>query len=363
MYDVAVIGAGVNGCAVSYYLKQNGKQVALFDREAIGAGGSGAAGAFISPKFSKSGELKELMEKAYPFALEFYSKNFPACIKNAPLLHIAKDEDEAKKLIAFKENTTLDIGTPPLQVIQILTASAQECENVYVLKGGVVDAKGVCNQMTEGIDFFNFEVSSLTCKDGYYEIGDIKAKEVILAYGAYEPLVDEPYINLRGIWGHRIDIGTSTRTEVTMHHHVSISKCEEGLMAIGATHDVHYHPQKNKEPYDIEKGRKELLEKANLTIELKDVEILADYTGLRCGSNDYMPLVGKIVESKNSDKEISYYPNLTMINGVGGYGFVMAPYIAKKLCEHIVEGKEIDESIAPVRFYKRYMKRQQGKKR
>ncbi|MBU0632555.1 FAD-binding oxidoreductase [bacterium] len=362
MYDIAVIGAGINGCAIAYYLKQSGKKVALFDREAIGAGGSGAAGAFISPKFSKSGELKELMELAYPFALDFYSHHFPTCIKNAPLLHTAKDEEEARKLRDFKENTALGIAPAPLHVTQILTQDAQNSENVYILNGGVIDAKGVCHAMAEGIDFFKTEIDALAWRDGYYELGGIQAKEVVLAYGAYTPLVNEPYINLRGIWGHRIDIKTSARTEVTMHHHVSISKCTDGIMAIGATHDVHYHPQKNEEPYDIEAGRKELLKRANLTIELKDVEVLNDFTGLRCGSNDYMPLVGKIVESKNSSKELVYYPNLTMINGVGGYGFVLAPYIAKKLCEEIIQGKETDESIAPLRFYKRYLKRLPSKR-
>lgn len=356
VYDVAVIGAGINGCSVAHFLTKSGKKVALFDKEAIAAGGSGAAGAFISPKFSKGGKLKELIEKSYLFSLDFYTQNFPSFLKKAPLLHIAKEEFDAKKLIAFKENTTLEIAKTPLHVSQILTKEAQQNENVYLLNGGVVDAQGVCRAMAEGVDFFHDEVKNLVWQDGYYEVGDIKAKEVVLAYGAYEPIIHEPYINLRGIWGHRIDIRTSTRTEVTMHHHVSISKCEDGMMAIGATHNVHYHPQKNTEPYDINEGREELLKKANLTIELKNVEILKDYTGLRSGSNDYLPLIGRMVENKNSADEPSYYPNLTMINGVGGYGFVLAPYIAKQLCDFIVDGKEVDAFLMPLRFYKRYRK-------
>ena len=362
MYDVCIIGAGINGCSVAHFLTKSGKKVALFDKETIAAGGSGAAGAFISPKFSKAGELKELIEKAYLFSLDFYSKNFPSSIKKAPLLHIAKEEFDAKKLMAFKENTTLLIDKTPLHVSQILTPQAQKSENVYLLGGGVVDAKGVCSAMAFGSDIFEYEVKSLIWKEGYYEVGNIKAKQVVLAYGAYEPIIYEPYINLRGIWGHRIDIKTATRTEATMHHYVSISKCEDGKMAIGATHNVHYHPQKNAEPYDINLGRKELLAKANMTIELRDVEVLADYTGLRSGSNDYLPLVGKIVESKKSTDTIKYYPNLSMINGVGGYGFVLAPYIAKQLCEYIVENKEIDELLIPLRFYKRYLKELQKNK-
>jgi tRNA 5-methylaminomethyl-2-thiouridine biosynthesis bifunctional protein len=353
LYDVAVIGAGINGCAVSYHLSQSGKKVVLFDREGVAAGGSGAAGAFISPKFSKGGELKELMDKAYVYSLAFYNKRFSSYIINAPLLHICKYDDEAEKLIAFKQNSSFSIAPPPFNILQNLTQDAQTKENVYLANSGVVDAQGVCKAMIEGIDFFCTEIDSLIYKDGYYEFGDIKAKEVVLADGAYKPLIEEPYINLRGIWGHRIDITTSTRTEVTMHHHVSIAKCDDGVMAIGATHDVHYHPQKNQEPYDIDAGRAELLQKAGLTLELRDVKVLRDYTGLRCGSNDYLPLVGRVIQSSDGE----YYPHLYMINGVGGYGFVLAPYIAKLLAESIINGTQIDTVLDPKRFYRRWQKK------
>lgn len=334
-----------------------GKKVALFDKEAIAAGGSGAAGAFISPKFSKGGELKELMDKAYLCALDFYTKEFPSCIKTTPLLHICKYDDEAKKLIAFKQNTPFKMAQPPLHVRGHLTQEANSKESVYLLSSGVVNAQKVCRAMAKDVDFFSESIEKLLYKDGYYELGGIKAKRVVLANGAYKPLIDEPYINLRGIWGHRIDITTSTRTEVTMHHHVSISKCDDGNMAIGATHNVHYHPQKNDEPYNIHGGREELLQKANLTIPLQDVEVLRDYTGLRCGSNDYLPLVGKVIESRKSVTDECYYENLYMINGVGGYGFVLAPYIAKQLSEFIVDKKPIDAILDPKRFYLRWKKK------
>lgn len=354
MYDVAIVGAGINGCAVAYYLSKSGKKVALVDKEAIAAGGSGAAGAFVSPKFSKAGELKELMEKAFPFALDFYATDFPALIHQAPLVHIAKDESDALKLVQFNKNSSIATGEVPLHVKETLTCKAKESQSIYVLNAGVVDAQGICRAMSKDVDFFQKEIQQLHYADGYYEFDGFKAKEVVLAYGAYEPLITEPYINLRGIWGYRIDIATSTKSDVTMHHHVSISSTKDGNMAIGATHDVHYHPQKNKEPYDVETRRAELLKKATLTIELHDVRVLKDYMGLRSGSNDYIPLVGRIVKSESGD----FYPNLSMINGVGGYGFVLAPYIAKQLSDYLTQGKEIDSGLLPERFYKRWLKKQ-----
>ena len=46
--DVAVIGAGVIGCSVAYYLAKEGIKVALLERESIGSGSSAHATGFIS---------------------------------------------------------------------------------------------------------------------------------------------------------------------------------------------------------------------------------------------------------------------------------------------------------------------------
>jgi len=92
---------------------------------------------------------------------------------------------------------------------------------------------------------------------------------------------------------------------------------------------------------------------------------------LRSGSYDYMPIVGRVVlspetlasddinfKTKKPDYDkYTYYPNLYMINGNGGYGFVLAPYLAKMLSEHIISGKKISERLSPARFFARWAKK------
>ena len=75
-YDVIIVGAGINGCSLAFELHKAGQRVLVLEQEAIASGGSGAAGAFINPKISKSGPLKELIETAYLYSLDFYTKNF-----------------------------------------------------------------------------------------------------------------------------------------------------------------------------------------------------------------------------------------------------------------------------------------------
>ena len=371
-YDVAIIGAGINGCSSAYFLSQSNQSVILIDEEGIAAGGSGAAGAFISPKFTKGGALKELLEKAYLYSLDFYTTNFPEHIQKAKLLQIANSDENEVRLNAFKETTSLTFSEDSSAVNAILTPYAKESASLVLEEGGVVNARVMCEALVEGIPFSRQSVKDLSYEDGVWQVGEIQAKNIILATGSYDVVVKMPYLELRRVWGHRIDIKTSTKVPHSIHHHLSISpSSKEGIVAIGATHNLHYNPF-GDDVYDLEAGRKELLEKAFQSVDLENVEVIKDYTGLRSGSNDYMPIVGHIVdvdETMNEafnvskikgmkDKDFSYFPNLYMINGSGGYGFVLAPYLAQQLSTHIVADTTLDEMLTPTRFFRRWAKRQ-----
>jgi len=106
-------------------------------------------------------------------------------------------------------------------------------------------------------------------------------------------------------------------------------------------------------------------------VDLKDIEVIKDYTGLRSGSNDYLPMIGAVVDADTtvnedfkpskikqmSEADFTHYNGLYMINGTGGYGFVLAPFLAKQLCEHIVQDKPLDTALIPSRFFRRWAKK------
>lgn len=372
LYDVIIVGAGINGCTTAYFLQKAGLKVALVDKEGIASGGSGAAGAFISPKISKEGVLKEIMGEAHLEALHFYATFFPEYTLQKPLLHIAKTPEDEETLRRFKKETSLPLSPLDDATKAVLSQEASRAESLCFSNGAVVDAQGVCNALAEGIDFYRQEVQSLRYEEGVWSIGDVSGSHIILAIGAYPKLLPIPYLTLRGIWGHRIDIETTTQLPTILHHYVSISPTSQrNIMAIGATHNVHYSPS-HDEPYNVEAGRKELLEKGLKTLKLDNIKVVRDYAGLRSGSNDYLPMLGSLVDAeatlarypqlKNgraiAPSEFITYPHLTMINGSGGYGFVLAPYLAKRLKEYLVEKKPLDERLSPGRFFPRWAKRQ-----
>lgn len=371
-YDVLIIGAGINGCCSAYALKTAGLNVALIDQTGIASGGSGAAGAFISPKISKAGELKEIMAVAQTCALDFYTTHFPQYTLTKPLLHIANDPKENEKVKLFKAKTSLEQLSLDENVQALLSDEALEHESIFFANGAVVNAQGICKALAKEIDFFCVKAGSPIWEEGTWRVGKLYAKHLVLAIGAYPKIIPSEYVGLRGIWGHRIDIETSTAVPCIFHHYVSISPTmQTGIVAIGATHDVHYSPF-NGDYYDAKLGREVLLEKASKTLKLNNIKVLRDYTGLRSGSNDYLPMLGALVDADATlniypamrhgqyidPKHYSYYPNCTMINGSGGYGFVLAPYLAKRLKEHLVDNKPLDETLSPSRFFPRWAKRQ-----
>ncbi len=372
LYDTAIVGAGINGCAAAHFLTKEGRRVALIDQAGIAAGGSGAAGAFVSPKFSKGGPLKGLMEAAYRFSMDFYRHEFTRYIRVAPLLHLAKYPDENERLRAFRQNTALTLDTAARCSLPLMPES-ESFERVLLPQSGLVDAKGVCEAMAKGADFFQEAVPSLQRTSRGWRAGSVEAKRIVVCTGAYRSVIELPSIRLRPVWGHRIDIVTSTPLPCHLHQFVSIAATDAaGRSAIGATHDVHYHPQTAAAPYDIEAGRKELLAKARRTLDLGKVEIVADYTGLRSGSNDYLPILGEAVDDETT---FSALPNLLLgesypfeafirhegvflLNGTGGYGFVLGPYLAQQLAAHLCGEGALAPMLDPARFTARRARRE-----
>ena len=103
MYDLAIIGAGISGASVAHEFALKNKKVIIFDENGLASGGSGAAGAFISPKFSKMGELRDLLNDAFVYSMDFYEKNFPHIFTKSQLLHISKDEKSSQILKSHKK--------------------------------------------------------------------------------------------------------------------------------------------------------------------------------------------------------------------------------------------------------------------
>ncbi len=355
IYDYIIVGAGVTGCNIAYELQKHTQNILLIDKNPDVAGGaSGAAGAFLSPLLGKPNKFKDLVTQSLKYATSFYKELFPNSIDNCGTTRIPKDVKDQEKFQSY---------------IPYMDFPYNEDEDGYHFAiGSVVDSYGICKGLVQNIQTqFNYMVEEIVYQDGLWIVNqNLYTKKLILTTGYELDLLDEEYFQIRPVWGRRIDIKTSTQVPYNYHKSCSLSKSDNGQVSIGATH----HRDK-KGVNDISSNHQELLQKVSEIKPLKDIEIIKDHMGARASSFDYFPMVGAVIDLKSTLKEFPYlthgthvdpkrfhlYKDLFVLNGVGGRGFVLSPYLAKLLVEHITQNKALDDTLTTQRLFLRYVKK------
>lgn len=387
-YDYIIVGAGIAGCSTAYFLSKYSDSVLLVDRNCdLAQGASGAAGAFLSPLLGKPNKFKDLVTDALKFSTNFYLENIPTEITNCGVVRIPKNQEDRDKFETY---------------IPFMDFSYEEMEDGYYFKvGSQVNSYNICKYLSQKVEtLFKYEVVKIEKYENSWLINDeLKAKNLILATGADISLIEEDYFNIRAVWGQKIDIFTSTQTTKNYHKDCSLShstplKDKNGyISSIGATHNriecdlnVCNHCLKKQgldnfshDTYTndlILDDTKKLISLANSIKTLENVELLDIKIGPRASSVDYFPMVGKLIDSKKTldnfphlvngsfvkDKMLSQIENLYVLNGVGGRGYVLSPYLAYLLVESIVNKKEFQLDIQTHRLFKRWVKKYKNHK-
>ena len=88
-YDTIIIGAGVVGACVADALRRKKQTLMVLDTKGIAKGGSGGAGAFVSPKIGKASPFHGLTNEAFSYARGFYTTYTPTYFHQTGLEHIS----------------------------------------------------------------------------------------------------------------------------------------------------------------------------------------------------------------------------------------------------------------------------------
>ncbi|QKF73388.1 FAD-dependent oxidoreductase, possible FAD-dependent cmnm(5)s(2)U34 oxidoreductase [Aliarcobacter faecis] len=380
-YDFIIIGAGISGCSLAYFLNKNSKNILLLEKNSdVAFGASGAAGAFLSPLLGIENKFKSLVTTSLKFSIDFYKNNFPNLLNNCGTIRIPKNSIDEEKFQSYMPFMDFDF---------------EEKERGYFFPiGSTVKPYEICKALSNDIEkVFDYEVKNIEQIDGYWKINDdLLASKLFLCTGANISLVKESYFDIRAVWGQKIDILSSTKLEFNYHKECSLSKSVEQAgkqkISIGATHnrfsedmsDTSYNlnlkninllSHNGKSLKIIEEDIEKLLNKAKDIKKLEDIEVIDIKIGARASSIDYFPMVGSLVDSKSSffkyphikngthikNENLELIPNLFTLNGVGGRGFVLAPYLANVLVESIINGKKMPEEIENFRLFSRWAKK------
>lgn len=382
-YKYIIIGAGIAGCSTAHFLSKESDSILLIDRNSdVAQGASGAAGAFLSPLLGKPNPFKELVTKALKFSTEFYLENISEEITNCGVVRIPKNNEDREKFKSY-----IPYMDFPFK---------EEGEGYFFKIGSQVNSYNICKFLSKDVEkLFDCDVYKIKKEENFWLInGKYKAENLILTTGADISLIDEKYFNIRAVWGQKIDIYTTTCIDKNYHKECSVSNSKfikeknKNLVSIGATHhriecdvqdcnmciETANINKKSSHSYSLETSNSDtkiLLERANDIISLQDVEVCDVKIGARASSLDYFPMVGKLIDSKKTIEKYPYlvngshvkddmllsYDNLYVINGVGGRGFVLSPYLASVLVESIVKNNFVEDGVKTHRLFKRWVKK------
>lgn len=372
-YDYLIIGAGSAGCNVAHYLQQQGKRVAVVDSEGIAKGASGAAGAFLSPLPGKENLYNTFVNSSLEFSLNFYEKLSPESIKKNGVLRVANDNFSDDKL----QTNSIKNRYISTKELQETSKNFTKIDGYFYENAAILNPLEICTKLVEDCDFYTKDAKELFYDGNSYALDDIKADNIILAQGVIKSLVEAPYIEISPIFGVKIDVKTTTEVPFNIHKSISVSTNKsDGTIAIGATKERHdatkmeclttcdkctFNPNSQEEQINT------LLGLTDELIKLDNLEVVNVHNGARATIKSYFPVIGKIIDYEKSIKKhpsikngtrippqmLEYFPNIYIINALGSRGFVVAPYLAKILGEHILNKKEIPKELSCEKlFYK-----------
>jgi glycine oxidase len=357
-YDAVIVGGGVIGLACAWRLAQRGAGVALVEKSPGLGGATRVAAGMLAPvgelAFGEPELLKLTLEAAelYPGFVEEVeaASGLPTGYTACGALHVALDRDEAAELRRVHElQRSLGLGAewlPPRRCRELepgLTPSFNG--GVHAAGEATVDPRALAKalaaaaraerarvsygaEVVEGL-FDSERLAGVRTADGE----ELRAAAVILATGAWsgctEWLPEHARPPVRPVKGQILELrtrdGAAPCTRIVASERVYLVPRPDGRLIAGATVE-----EQGFDTAPTAGGVHELLREAyRLLPEVAEMELVEATAGLRPGTPDNLPRVGRA-------------PLDGLVWAAGHYrnGILLAPLAANTIAE-LLEGAPV----------------------
>ncbi len=369
-YDVVIVGAGVHGLGIAYYLgKKHGlRNIAVLERSYLGAGNSGRNTAIIRSNyrtaegipfydasvklyeglseelgwnllFSQCGHLTVAHNDSGVIGLRVRAENNQVLGVDSKLIY----PEEIRKLVP-----SMDVSNRPRFPI---------LAGLYHPPGGIIRHDAVVWGYARACDRMNIEVHPYTEVTGMRVAGnhvqsvitnrgEIAAGAVVNATAGWATVVSKMAGVPLQIVSHPLQACVTEplkpfldKVIVSATLHVYVNQSDKGELVLGAEIDPY-------QSYNMAGTLPTLEQISTYTLELfpqlHGLRVLRQWAGICDMTPDFAPIIGVAREVNN------FYMDV----GWGTYGFKAAPIAAKCTAELIATGKipKLIEPFSPARF-------------
>jgi glycine oxidase len=329
---VAVIGGGIVGCITSFFLVEKGYEVTLVDQNAIGQEASWAGAGILSPLlpwnyqdtvnnlcFGSADFYKQLSE-----TLKKDTGIDPEWIESGMLIY---DIHEKNHAISWCQKNHIEIQEVQIEkipylllphVAQIRNPRLLKALKIYLTKNNVVMME---HQKVKPISDSNNFISSLHTESGM----NLQADFYVVASGAWSSCIlnELEMPKIKPIRGQLIQYPSIKEKlpYILYKNDFYLIQRQDGVVLAGSTkEDVGFDKRITEE------ARKSLQMKAESIMPiLKNYNIENQWSGLRPGSQDNVPMIERHHKYNNVYLNVGHYR----------YGLTMAPKAARIISDLI----------------------------
>lgn len=389
---IAIIGAGIAGCATAARLNRENRQITVIDAHPHPAGeASGNPIGIVRPKWQDLMQAPDnFAAAAWAYAVHALATlkvTHPDCWHPDGVL-----EKCGQKEWARIENLAEDHWLRRLYQISSTSLCKEDPANpwIHFYQAGWIRPAEVCQALLDssGATFLQRQISALTPTVKGWELIDtqgliINADMVILCSGHHRhlltPLGSWPVSAVPG------QISVANATPVSSSHQVSPVFCEPGYVIAPPSNPVVFGATYRPAAADTAITEADHLQNLEYLRELSPSladtlhpSLLQGRVSSRAHSPDYHPLVGGIPDThwmqtaygdlchgrKKNYPSLNYLPGLFLNIGHGSRGFLNA-FLSAELLAALIEGaplpvtRKIYESLHPARFFIKALRRGQ----
>ena len=344
--DYIIVGQGVAGAWITYYLLQENKNIIVFDKEDLQSA-SNVAGGLINPVTGRRVVTTWLAEELIPFITKeynaagelfgteaIYQKNilvFPSATDMQQAFNERMQQQNSYILsAAAKKDVLRSIFNFPFEVFEIAPCYVvQMCAFLKSCRIHLEEKNVLLNEI--------FDEDQLMLRDDFIQYKNITAKKIIYADGV-QSMQSKYWKHLPFVQnkGQALIIKTDSLpiSNTYKFGHLTLIPLERDLWWAGSSNELSFQTSAPTEDFKIRTV-------SSLTSILKGTfEVKEHWSSLRAATVERRPFVGIH----------PLYKQLAILNGLGSKGCSLAPWFARELANNLVHEKPINPLADVTRF-------------